>query len=68
MNREFTDIRYFIYSIKFICKDKPNERTVTLKTTLQGENISHYIDAFRAFLLAMEFHPDVVKRALGEDK
>lgn len=55
-------------SIKFICKDSCNERTVTLKTTLQGENITHYIDAFRAFLLAMEFHPDVVKRALGEDK
>lgn len=54
-------------TLKFICKDSCNERTVTLKTTLQGENITHYIDAFRAFLLAMEFHPDVVKQALGED-
>ena len=53
--------------IKIKLWDELNEREITFKTTLVGENITHYVDAFRAFLLAAEFHPDVVRNALGRD-
>jgi hypothetical protein len=54
-------------TIKFVCHDDYNERTVKFSTTLQRENIDGYIDAFRQFLAALEFHPDTINRALGED-
>lgn len=55
-------------TLKFKCNDTPNNRVVEYKTTLAGENIQHYVDAFRAFLLALEFHKDAIDRHLGEQE
>lgn len=53
--------------IKFVCHDTPNERTVKFETTLEGEHIDHYVNAFRLFLLTLEFNSETIDRALGEN-
>lgn len=45
---------------------KQNHPITEVVTELEGENIQHYVDAFRKFLLAIEFAPDTIERALGE--
>ena len=40
-------------TIKFVLDDEFNQRTVKFKTTLGGDSIDHYYEAFEAFLLAV---------------
>lgn len=42
-------------TLTFILNDGFNKRTVEFKTTLQGDNIDAYYEAFESFLLAVGF-------------
>lgn len=43
------------------------DQIVSFQTTLRGVHIDYYVEAFKCFLLALQFHPDNVRDALGED-
>ncbi len=45
---------------------KQNHPITEVVTEIEGENIQHYVDAFRKFLLAIEFAPETIERALGK--
>ena len=49
-------------TIAFILDDDLNQRTVEFKTTLGGDSIDHYYEAFEAFLLAVGFVQDSIDR------
>ena len=49
-------------TIKFVLDDDFNQRTVEFKTTLGGDSIDHYYEAFEAFLLAVGFVKDTIDR------
>jgi len=55
-------------TIKFTLDDQFNERVVKFSTTLDGENIGHYVEAFAAFLLACGFDHETVNNRLNEFK
>lgn len=52
-------------TLRFICDSDEHGLKTELAVTLEGENIDHYISAFRRFLLALEFHPDVIEEHLN---
>ncbi len=54
-------------SIEFQLNDHCTGRTVSLQMTLDSAHISAYIEAYRAFLLAIGFHADNIKEYINED-
>ena len=42
-------------------------RTAKASATLEGQNISHYIEAFKGFLLMIGFAPETIKEYFNED-
>ena len=54
-------------TIEFKLTDTYNGRVVTGSTTLEGEHIHAYLEAFTAFLLMIGFDRQIVNRYLPED-
>ena len=47
-------------TLKIVLHDRFNQRKVVFKTTLAGENIDHYYEAFEAFLLSVGFARETI--------
>lgn len=54
--------------VRFSCEYAEGGHVITTHVTeTTHENVDAVVDVFRQFLLAMGYHPDTVKDALGPD-
>lgn len=49
-------------TLSFTLNDDFNDRVVEFKTTLDGDHIDNYYEAFEAFLLAVGFAQESISR------
>lgn len=52
-------------ALAFLLEDGFNEREVILRTTLSGDHIDDYYEAFHAFLLAVGFAQESINRYIN---
>lgn len=53
--------------LTFTLEDPDNpEAETSLTVTLGGDEVGYQVDAFRRFLLAQQFAPETIDRAIGE--